>query len=110
MDRVKLKYSVEKTCPSSTLCTTNPRWTDPDSNPGLRGGRPVANRLNQDTAYGDITKSPISPNSCHKFEKFLTENSLDSLRTGRRCNSRPVSGYVSEFGRNYEGTQNVNCV
>jgi hypothetical protein len=25
-----------KTCPSATLSTTNPTWTDPGSNPGLR--------------------------------------------------------------------------
>jgi hypothetical protein len=26
-----------KTCPSVTLSTTNPTWTDPGSNPGPRG-------------------------------------------------------------------------
>ena len=31
-----------ETCPSATLSTTNPTWTDPGSNPGLRGGRPYA--------------------------------------------------------------------
>jgi hypothetical protein len=36
--------------PSATLSTTNPTWTDPGSNPGLRGGRPAANRLNHSTA------------------------------------------------------------
>jgi hypothetical protein len=25
------------TCPSATLSTTNPTWTDPECNPGLRG-------------------------------------------------------------------------
>jgi hypothetical protein len=34
-----------KTCPSATLCTRNPTWTDPGSNPGFRGGRPATNRL-----------------------------------------------------------------
>jgi hypothetical protein len=38
-----------KTCPSATLSTTNPIWTDPGSNPGLRGGMPVANRLSHGT-------------------------------------------------------------
>jgi hypothetical protein len=33
-----------KTCLSATLSTTNPTWTDPGSNPGLRGGRPAVNR------------------------------------------------------------------
>ena len=30
-----------KTCPSATLSTTNPTWTDPGSNPGPRGGNLV---------------------------------------------------------------------
>jgi hypothetical protein len=39
-----------KTFPSASLSTTNPTWTDPLSNPGLRGGRPAANRLSHGTA------------------------------------------------------------
>jgi hypothetical protein len=39
-----------KTRPSATLSTTNSTWTDPGSNPGLRGGRPAANRLSHGTA------------------------------------------------------------
>jgi hypothetical protein len=39
-----------KTCPSDTLSTTNPTWTDPRSKPDLRGGRPAANRLSHGTA------------------------------------------------------------
>jgi hypothetical protein len=39
-----------KTCPSATLSTTNPTWTDPGSNPGLRGERPAANSLSHGTA------------------------------------------------------------
>jgi hypothetical protein len=39
-----------ETCPSATLSTTNPTWTDPGSNPDLRGGRPAANRLSHGTA------------------------------------------------------------
>ena len=35
-----------KTCPSATLSTTNPTWTDP----GLRGERPATNRLSHGTA------------------------------------------------------------
>jgi hypothetical protein len=40
-----------KTCPSATLSTTNPTWTDPGSNPALSGGRPAANRLSHGTAF-----------------------------------------------------------
>jgi hypothetical protein len=38
------------TCPSATLSTTNPTWTGPGSNPGLRGGRLAANRPSHGTA------------------------------------------------------------
>jgi hypothetical protein len=34
-----------QTCPSATLSTTNPTWIEPGANPGLRGERPVTNRL-----------------------------------------------------------------
>jgi hypothetical protein len=41
----------EKTCPSPTLSTTNPTWTDLGSNPIVRGERPATNRVNHGTAY-----------------------------------------------------------
>jgi hypothetical protein len=44
------RSTQKKTCPIATLSTTNPTWTDPGSNPGLRGGRPAANRLSHGTA------------------------------------------------------------
>jgi hypothetical protein len=44
-----------KTCPSATLSTTNPTWTDPGSKPGLRSGRPATNRLSHDTAILTLT-------------------------------------------------------
>jgi hypothetical protein len=40
----------EETCPSATLPTTNPTWTDPGVNPGLRGERQATNRLSNVTA------------------------------------------------------------
>jgi hypothetical protein len=39
-----------KTCPSATLSNTNTTWTDPGSNPCLRGERPATNRLSHSTA------------------------------------------------------------
>jgi hypothetical protein len=39
IDRGKPKYSGK-----------NPTWTDPGSNPGLRGERPATNRLSHSTA------------------------------------------------------------
>jgi hypothetical protein len=49
IDRGK-QTTRRKTCPSATLSTTNPTWTDPGSNPGLRNGRPATNRLSHGTA------------------------------------------------------------
>jgi hypothetical protein len=40
----------EKPCPSAILSTTNPTWTNPGSNPGLRGGRSATDRLSLGTA------------------------------------------------------------
>jgi hypothetical protein len=40
-----------KSCRSATLSTTNPTWTDPGLNPGLRGERPATNRLSHGTAH-----------------------------------------------------------
>jgi hypothetical protein len=39
----------EKPVPSATLSTTNLTWTDPGSDPGLRGERPATNRLSHGT-------------------------------------------------------------
>jgi hypothetical protein len=43
-----------KTCPSATLSTTNPTWTDPGSEPGLRGERPATNRLSHGKALSTL--------------------------------------------------------
>jgi hypothetical protein len=47
-----------KTCPSASLSTTNPTWTDPGSNPALRDGRPAANRLSHGTAQTCVLVVP----------------------------------------------------
>jgi hypothetical protein len=41
-----------KTCPSATLSTINPTWTEPVSNTGLRGERPATNRLSHGLGGG----------------------------------------------------------
>jgi hypothetical protein len=55
-----------KTCPSATLSTTDRTWTDPASNPDLRGGRPAANRLSHGTAtlLRYVEPSPIAIEAC----------------------------------------------
>jgi hypothetical protein len=45
----KPKYS-EKTCPNTTLSTTNPTWPHLGSNPGHRDGKPATDRLSSCTA------------------------------------------------------------
>jgi hypothetical protein len=40
----------KKTCPSATLSTTNPIWTDPCAKPGLRVDKPATNCLSHGTA------------------------------------------------------------
>jgi hypothetical protein len=37
-------------CPSATMYTTIPRWTDPGAKPGLCGEIPTTNRLSYGTA------------------------------------------------------------
>jgi hypothetical protein len=46
-----------KTCPSATLSTTNPIWTDLGLNPGLRGDRPATNGLSHGAAHLGLTLS-----------------------------------------------------
>jgi hypothetical protein len=68
-----------ETCPSVTLSTTNPTWTDPGSNTGLRGGRPAANRLSNGTATNfqiectSVTSLVLNPmTSCHRRARSNT--------------------------------------
>jgi hypothetical protein len=48
-----------KTCPSATLSTTNPTWTDPRWNRGLRGESPATNRLSHGTASCATSCHPL---------------------------------------------------
>jgi hypothetical protein len=47
----------EKPCPIVTLSTTNLTWTEPEANPGFRGGKPATNRLSCGTAISSVTIS-----------------------------------------------------
>jgi hypothetical protein len=55
----EIRSTRRKTCPSATLSTTNPTWTDPGSTAGLRGDRPATNRLSHGT-----TKFMLKNNVC----------------------------------------------
>jgi hypothetical protein len=52
------------TCPSATLSTTNPTWTDPGENLGLRGERLANNRLSHGTAKQWCYKIRRCVNTC----------------------------------------------
>jgi hypothetical protein len=43
-----------KICPSASLSTTHPTWTEPGPNLALRGERPVTSRPSHVTAQGDF--------------------------------------------------------
>jgi hypothetical protein len=49
------RRSRRKTCPSSTLSTTNPTWIDTGANLGLRCERPAINGLSHGTAIHNGT-------------------------------------------------------
>jgi hypothetical protein len=68
-----------KTCPSATLSTTNPTWIDPGSKPGLRGGRPAANRLNHGTAYRPVSLKSIFISPSHLRVCFQSLISLPAI-------------------------------
>jgi hypothetical protein len=61
-----------KTCPSATLSTTNPTWTEPGENPGLRCGWPATNRLS--TARNTLTGQA---NCCEPTFKVHIKNPSD---------------------------------
>jgi hypothetical protein len=49
-----------KTYSSAALSTTNPTWTEPGPNLGLRSGRPATNRVSHGTPI-DTSLSPRRP-------------------------------------------------
>jgi hypothetical protein len=76
-----MKLTVEngstrgKSCPSVTLSTTNLTWTDPGSNPGLRGGRSATNRLSHGTAIGLVLAYNVSVSSyMEQYNDILSTN------------------------------------
>jgi hypothetical protein len=49
------RRTQRKTCSSATLSATNPPWTNPGANPGIRIEKPATNRLSHDTAPMAVT-------------------------------------------------------
>jgi hypothetical protein len=75
IDRGKPK-NWGKPSPSATWSTTNPTWTDPGSNPGLCGGRPVANHLSHGTAYVSFNYYHIT---FHPSANTSTDTALNTV-------------------------------
>jgi hypothetical protein len=71
----------EETCPSSSLSTTNPTWSHPGANPGLRGERPATNRLARSSWL--LQRTLLTPlwlafqNSCFHPYFSVTTNRLE---------------------------------
>jgi hypothetical protein len=58
------------------LSTINPTWTDPGSNPGLRGGRPAANRLSHGTDPDDEFKRVWKESVVPSFDELSQHSHL----------------------------------
>jgi hypothetical protein len=63
-DRGKPKYS------GKNLSTTNPTWTNPESNPGLHGERPATNRLSHGTTYLEALLVQFSTAAMSKLSRY----------------------------------------
>jgi hypothetical protein len=67
-----------KTCPSATLSTINPTWTDLGSKPGLRGERPATNHL----SHGTAITCRLNRKCCmHVIYKFPYANLIVDIHT-----------------------------
>jgi hypothetical protein len=68
-----------KTCLCVTLSTTNPKWTDLDAKTGLRGEKPVPNRLSYGTTANLIYTAGVSCTT-----KYLQDTcwATNHLKTG----------------------------
>jgi hypothetical protein len=73
----KPKYS-EKTCPSATLSTTNPKRHKLGSNPGSRGGKPATNHPSNGAAIVLLLCSQYHKAIQYLFQsRILIENIIE---------------------------------
>jgi hypothetical protein len=95
-----------KTCPSVTLSTKNPTWTDPGSNPGLRSGRPATDHLSHGTALRGCYFTTKIPNEYNlqlywslpgpftaSRLQFTSSDTCSKASCGWRSVSRDADGY-----------------
>jgi hypothetical protein len=60
-----------QTCPSATLSTTNPTWTDPGTNLGLHGERPATNCLTHGMVFTHkVEREKIKITLSYKSSEF----------------------------------------
>jgi hypothetical protein len=76
---------------SATSSTKNPTWTGPGSKPGLRGERPVADRLSRGAAKTMryvrlVTKPPLLRRAHTNCLQSASASRTCDLRESRRCN------------------------
>jgi hypothetical protein len=70
----KLKYS-DKTCPTVTLSTTNPTWSDPGSNPSRHDGKSASNLK----VWHDVTTYIHLSGILSKYSRMFYKSSTQSL-------------------------------
>jgi hypothetical protein len=83
-----------KTCPSATLSTTDPTWTDPGSKSVLRGGRPVANRLNHGMTLTTLFLGLLMNQSC-SLMLLESDSGACCLHTETACSKFPLENPCS---------------
>jgi hypothetical protein len=94
IDRGKPEVLRRKTFPSATLSTTNPTWTDPGLNPGLRGERSATDRLSHGTA-NIIPKSSTD-------KRYVPSDLLSAILTLQALGLHCVM-LTSSYGTLYSG-------
>jgi hypothetical protein len=110
IDRGKPKYSGGKTCPSATLSTTNPTWTDPGSNPGLCSERPATNRLSHEKRkllrrWRSAYSFPVKQEKHLKSLTFLCVYFLPAVK----CRQFATNSYSESPAMDFDVSRRVAC-
>jgi hypothetical protein len=86
-----------ETCPSATFSTTNPKLTDPGSNPGLRGVRPATSSLSHGTNSCTLTKRQFWHYSLSDVQFYCSLWTAQPLVTKLEVNNIQFKWQVTEF-------------
>jgi hypothetical protein len=80
----EIKNPQRETCSIATLCATNSTWSDPGTNPGLRGDRPVSDSV----THGPASLFPgnfLLWISLHSFISIWMFRFASLVRSAARC-------------------------